>query len=77
VTTKATKPVSRQTRAMFRSQGLRPVIVTVYPEGIIGLRLYRLRREEQLDAATLYERAVKTRVAREHAERRAARKARK
>jgi hypothetical protein len=64
-------PGSKVTRKGRR----RPVIVTVYPDGIIGLRLSKQRREEYVDAASTYRGAVVQRVANEKAAKKKARKA--
>ena len=56
--------------AVFSAGKRRPVIVTIYPDGIIGLRLARSRREEFVDAASEYRRAVLLRVAAERAAKR-------
>ncbi len=67
--------VARVTRSTVFSAGKRrPVIVTVYPDGIIGLRLSRTRREEYVDAASTYRSAVISRVAFERAAKRKAKK---
>ena len=63
------------TASVFSAGKRRPVIVTVYPDGIIGLRLSRSRREECIDAATAYREAVISRVAFERAQKRKAKKA--
>lgn len=75
MTTKAIKPVTRETSAYVRDRGLRPVIVTVIG-GHIELRAKGLRSRECLDLAWCYQTAVKARVARERAERRAAKRRR-
>jgi len=62
--------VTRKTRATVYSRGARAVIVTLYPDGVIGLRLTKHRREENVDAADVYRRAVAERVAIERAQRR-------
>jgi len=71
-------PGSKVTRAtsasIFSSGKRRTVVVTVYPEGIIGLRLVRHRTEEFVDAATIYRQAVMARVSAERAAKRKARK---
>jgi len=70
----ATRPVRRRTAAtVFASGQRRPVIVTVYPDGLIGLRLHRQRREEVLCADVAYKQAVSERVAYERARKRKAR----
>jgi hypothetical protein len=53
------------------------VVVSVYPEGIIGLRLAKHRTEEYVDAADIYRQAVMTRKAAERAAKRKARKEKK
>lgn len=68
--------VTRRTTATVYSRGSRPVIVTIYPDGIIGLRLSKHRREEYAGAADLYRQAVTTRVRIEREAKRKARKAR-
>lgn len=71
-------PGSKVTRAtsasIFSSGKRRTVVVTVYPEGIIGLRLMRHRKEEYVDAASMYRQAVLIRTAQERAKKRAAKK---
>lgn len=76
MTTKSIKPVTRETSAYTRDRGLRPVIVTIL-HGTIELRAKGLRSREVVDIGWLYEYAVKARVMRERAEKRAARKGRK
>lgn len=76
MTTKSIKPVTRETSALVRERGLRPVIVTVHGS-ILLLRPKGLRSEEVLDIAAAWSTAVKQRVARELAEKRAARKTRR
>jgi len=67
--------VVRKTSASVFSAGKRrPVVVAVYPDGIIGLRLLRSRREEFVDAASVYREAVFARVAAERAAKRKAKK---
>lgn len=61
--------VTRRTDATVFSRGRRPVIVTIYPTGEIGLRLNRTRREEYVNAADIYRQAVTARVAFERAQR--------
>lgn len=74
--TKSIKPVTRETSAYVRERGMRPVLVTI-TGSLIELRAKGLRRSEVLDVASMYAYAVKQRVLREQAEKRAARKARK
>jgi hypothetical protein len=74
MTTKSTKPVRRETSALVRDRGLRPLIVTVH-HGLLLLRAKGLRREETLDLAGCYAIAIRQRLAREQAEKKAKRKA--
>ena len=74
-TSSVTSPVTRETCAYVRDRGLRAVIVTV-SGGLIELRAKGLRTREVVDIASIYGQAVKQRVAREKAERKAARKSR-
>lgn len=72
------KPVRRRTGIVRRDRGkMRPIVVTMYPAGTLGLRLLGTRREETIPIEAVYERAVKMRVALEQAERAAKRKARR
>ena len=70
----SSSPVTRETSAFVRDKGFRAVIVTV-TGGLIELRAKGLRSREVLDVASLYHQAVKARIVRERAERKAARKA--
>lgn len=54
--------VSRRTTATVYSRGARAVIVTIYPDGVIGLRLSKHRREEYVGASDQYRQAVTMRV---------------
>ena len=55
--------VARKTAARVFSQGAaRPVIVALYPDGVIGLRLSKHRREEYVNAADIYRQAALTRM---------------
>lgn len=75
MTTIATKPVRRQTAStVFSSGARRPVIVSIYPDGLIGLRLHKHRREEFICADVAYKNAV---VDRQRYERDVKRKAKK
>lgn len=76
MTTKSTKPVTRETSAYVRDRGLRPLIVTVHGS-LLELRAKGLRSRETLDLAAAYGIAVRARLAVEKAERKAARKARR
>lgn len=55
--------VIRRTQATVFSAGARrPVIVCVYPDGVIGLRLNKQRREEFALADDIYREACAARV---------------
>jgi hypothetical protein len=69
VTTKATKPVRRESDAFVRERGLRPLVVTIHGS-LLLLRPKGLRSEEVLDLASAWSLAVKQRVAREKFEKR-------
>jgi len=71
--TPSTKPTTRETTAYVRDRGLRALVVTVHG-GLIELRAKGLRSRETVDLAALYSMAVKARLARERAEKRASRK---
>jgi hypothetical protein len=71
--TPSTKPVRRESSAFVRERGLRPLIATIHGS-LLLLRPKGLRREEILDLGAAYSLAVKQRVAREQAERRAKRR---
>lgn len=73
--TPSTKPTTRLTSAWVRDRGMRPVVVTV-TGSLIELRLKGTRSVETVDVASLYCQAVKARVMRERAEKKAARKSR-
>ncbi len=73
MTTSSVKPVTRETSAYVRERGLRAVMVTVH-NGLIMLRPKGLRSTETVDIGALYFQAVKARVVREKAERKAARR---
>ena len=67
--TDTTKPVKRRTIAMVRDQGrMRPLVVTIHPNGTLSLRPERTRREETVTLEAIYSMAVKARVALERAE---------
>ncbi len=75
-TSSVTSPVTRETCAYVRDKGLRAVLVTI-TGGLIELRAKGLRTRECVDISSIYYAAVKQRVARERAEKKAARKARR
>lgn len=64
--TKALRPVTRETGAIVRDKGLRPVIVTVVG-GVLEPRASGLRSMETLDIGWCYTTAVKQRVQRDRA----------
>lgn len=74
--TKSVKPVTRETSAYVRERGFRPLIATIHGSFLL-LRPKGLRGEEVLDLGAAWSLAVKQRVARELAEKRAARKAKR
>ena len=76
MTTRSTRPVTRESSAFVRDKGMRPVIVTI-TGSMLELRAKGLRSREVLDLAYCYETAIKQRVARERAERSAVRRKRK
>jgi len=66
MTTRLTKPVSRVSGEVIRDAGkFRQLVVTIYPNGLIGLRPQGTRREETLSIPWVYLRAVEARVLRE------------
>ena len=68
------RPTVRLTAALVRDGGpARPVVVTVHPE-FLELRLKGRRRSETLDLVAAYHGAVRARVMKERAERKAKRK---
>jgi hypothetical protein len=73
MTTKTTKPTTREISAYVRDRGLRPLIVTLHGP-LIELRAKGLRQREVLDLAAVYGMAVRARMAVEKAERAAKRK---
>lgn len=77
MTTKATKPVRRETSALVRERGGFRYLIATLHGSLLLLRPKGLRSEEVLDLGAAYSIAVKQRVMREHAEKRAARKARR
>lgn len=71
----STKPVTRLSSAYVRERGMRPIVVTI-TGSLIEVRAKGLRSVETVEVATLWHQAVKARVMREQAEKKAARKAR-
>lgn len=65
------RPARARSDTTIRDRGkLRPLIVTLYPNGLIGLRPLGLRREETLDVDTAWHLAIRVRVAGDRSERR-------
>lgn len=78
MTTKLTKAVRRESQELEREKGkLRPIVVTLYPSGIIGTRLLGLRQEETISLAAVHHLATKSRVLRERSEKAKAKKAKR
>lgn len=66
--TPLSKPVARVSAETVRDAGkTRPLVITLYPNGTIGLRPQGTRREEVYPLAAVYSLAVKARVAEERA----------
>jgi hypothetical protein len=75
---KPLRPVTRETAAIVRDMGMRPVMATIAStSGVIGLRAKGLRSRYTLDLGWCYRQAAIQHIARQTAERRAARKARR
>jgi hypothetical protein len=74
--TPSTKPVTRITLAFFRDKGLRPIIVTIHGS-ILELRCKGLRSRETVDISAVYGMAVRSRLLKEKADRRKAKRAKK
>lgn len=78
MTTSLHKPIKRRTLQERRDRGkYRKLIVTLYPAGMIGLRLEGTRKEETIMIEAVYERAIKMRLAFEKAEKEKRRKAKR
>lgn len=57
------KPVTRRSEETVRECGkLRRIVITLYPNGTIGLRPEKTRREEILPIEAIYMMAIKARV---------------
>ncbi len=70
--TRLTKSVTRSTDNEIRDGAKRrPLVITLYPGGVIGLRPSKTRREELLTVEAAYSLAIKQRVAKERAEKKA------
>jgi hypothetical protein len=62
--TPLTRKVTRRSSETYRDRSkLRRIVVTLYPSGVIGLRLEKTRQEETLSLSAAYEMAVRARVA--------------
>lgn len=65
------KRITRKTANTVRDRGKRrELVITLYPNGTIGLRPVRTRQEETVTIEAIYDLAVKQRVAQKRAERR-------
>lgn len=76
MTTPSSTPATRETSAFVRDRGERALIATLSGSVVI-LRPKGLRNREYVDLSAVYEQAVKARVARERAERKALKRGRK
>lgn len=66
--TKLEKAVTRVSNELVRDTGkFRPLVVTLYPNGTIGIRPQGTRREETYPLDAVYHAAMKARVAAERA----------
>jgi len=74
--TPSTKPVTRLSSAYVRDRGLRPLVITIIGS-LVEVRAKGLRQVETMDIAAIYSFALKSRMAREKAEKKAARKAKR
>jgi hypothetical protein len=74
--TPSTRPVTRLSTAYVRERGPRQVVVTI-TGSLIELRPKGLRSTETVDIASLWHQAVKARVLRDKAAKKAARKAKR
>lgn len=75
MTTRSTKPTTRETSAYVRELGIRPLIITVFG-AVIELRPKGLRGREVGDVASIWRHLVRERVARERHEEQAIRRRR-
>jgi hypothetical protein len=68
--TPLTRKVVRRSSETYRDRSrMRRIVITLYPTGVIGLRLEKTRQEETLSLAAAYEMAVRSGVAFERAQR--------
>ena len=76
--TKLNKPVRRVSDEFIRSVGkMRPLVVTLYPGSVIGVRAQGTRHEEKTTLRAVYDLAAKLRVRGEKRERKEAKRGRK
>ena len=69
--TPLTKSVTRKSSTTIRDAGQRrELVITLYPNGLIGLRPLKTRREERITIEAVYSLAVKQRIALERAAKR-------
>jgi hypothetical protein len=67
--TPLTRKVTRRSSETYRDRSrLRRIVITLYPAGVIGLRLEKTRHEETLPLRLAFETAVRARVAFERAQ---------
>ena len=68
---KRTRPARTLSDACVRYRSkLRPIAITLYPNGMLGLRLHGTRLEVEIDPHSIYDLAMKIHVATNRAERR-------
>ena len=68
------KPVRRKTLSTVRDRGhVRQLVVSLYPNGTVGLRPMKTRQEEIVTLDSIYSLAIKQRVAKERTEKKAKR----
>lgn len=76
MTTKSVRPVSRETTALVRERGCRPIIVTIQG-GTLTLRAKGLRHRYELEVGAAWSLAAKIAAEAKRREKAAARKARR
>jgi hypothetical protein len=74
--TPSSKRVTRESSAFVRERGLRPLIISI-SGSIVEVRPKGLRQAETMDIAAIYAYAVRSRLARERAEKKLAKKVKK
>lgn len=65
------KAITRRAECFVRERGLKRLVFTIEPNGLLTLRPEKSRRRETVTLADCYSMAVKARVARERAEKKA------